>query len=225
MYKDGYRPLEFFIAQEKNNKNTLNDKSNKTILLAPSWGSKGTLEVCGIPLIEHLLNSDHLIYLRPHPMTLKHNQKLILEIKNIFQNNKNFILQDDLSNKEIFFQADMLITDWSGVAMEYSFGRLKPVLFINVPQKMNNPESHLLNIEPIEKSIRNKIGEIIHPDELDCINKVIDGMFKREKMFLEDIEFLRKKSVFNLGHSLEKASSRILKIANATRKRNVLSTN
>ena len=91
LYKDGYRPLEFIIDQEKNNGNSLINKSKKIILLAPSWGPNSILEFCGPSVIDHLLCSDHLVYLRPHPMTLKHSQKLILEIKNTFKRQRKCI--------------------------------------------------------------------------------------------------------------------------------------
>ena len=33
-----------------------------------------------------------------------------------------------------------MVSDWSGVAMEFAFGLERPVLFIDVPRKTNNPE-------------------------------------------------------------------------------------
>jgi hypothetical protein len=47
--------------------------------------------------------------------------------------------------------------DWSGVAMEFAFGLEKPVLFIDVPRKVNNPEYKTLRAVPLEVSYRDQI--------------------------------------------------------------------
>ena len=38
------------------------------------------------------------------------------------------------------FEADLMITDWSGIAYEYAYTTCKPVLFIDTPMKIMNPE-------------------------------------------------------------------------------------
>ena len=32
-----------------------------------------------------------------------------------------------------------MVSDWSGAALEYSFGLKKPVIFLDLPKKVNNP--------------------------------------------------------------------------------------
>ena len=54
-----------------------------------------------------------------------------------------------------------MISDWSGVAIEFALAFKKPVLFIDAPPKCKNPEYKKLNLVPIEISIRNKIGKIL----------------------------------------------------------------
>jgi YidC/Oxa1 family membrane protein insertase len=54
-----------------------------------------------------------------------------------------------------------MITDWSGASIEYAFTLERPVLFIDVPKKIHNPDYEKLPEIPLEISIRDKIGEII----------------------------------------------------------------
>ena len=51
-----------------------------------------------------------------------------------------------------------MISDWSGVAIEYAFAFEKPVLFIDTPQKINNPDCYQIDIVPLEdkNQIRNR---------------------------------------------------------------------
>jgi YidC/Oxa1 family membrane protein insertase len=62
-------------------------------------------------------------------------------------------------------QASLMISDWSGVVMEYAYGFEKPVLFIDLPRKINNPAYSQLGIEPMELSVRNEIGKVVHSEK------------------------------------------------------------
>ena len=46
------------------------------------------------------------------------------------RDNDHFIYSNNFSN-DVFFKAEYLITDWSGIAYEYSFSTLRPTIFIN----------------------------------------------------------------------------------------------
>ena len=41
-----------------------------------------------------------------------------------------------------YFDNDILISDWSGSAFEFAFGTLRPVIFLDLPKKINN-ESYI----------------------------------------------------------------------------------
>ena len=120
------------------------NNSIKNILLAPTWGKDSILDFCGIRLINILLEMGYNITLRPHPMTFKKNKKLIIKLIKLYNRNKNFILEDNVSSTNSFYDADIFITDWSGVAYEYAFGTERPILFIDVPQKVVNTKYKVL---------------------------------------------------------------------------------
>ena len=73
----------------------------------------------------------------------------------------------------------MMISDWSGAALDYALSQSKPVLFIDVPRKVNNPSYQESAIEPLEVFIRDKIGQVIPPDaslsflECRCLQRVL----------------------------------------------------
>ena len=72
---------------------------------------------------------------RPHPMTTKHKPELIQAIGNKFKANPLFELQTDIRNKSTLYESHAMISDWSGVAMEYAFACERPVIFKEVPQQ------------------------------------------------------------------------------------------
>ena len=92
-----------------------------------------------------------------------------LAVGNVYYNrvkNKHFILELDIRNLNSFFLSDCMISDWSGVAIEYAFALEKPVLYVDIPKKINNHDYNDLEIIPLEEKIRSQIGAIISPLEL-----------------------------------------------------------
>ena len=106
-------------------------------------------------------------------MTYKKSQKIIKKIEKKFQNNRYFELEQDIRNSNSFFLSDCMISDWSGAAIEYAFAFEKPVLYIDIPKKVNNPDYKNLEIIPIEEKIRTQIGVIVSPLELSNLSSKI----------------------------------------------------
>ncbi|WP_101758420.1 CDP-glycerol glycerophosphotransferase family protein [Oceanicoccus sp. KOV_DT_Chl] len=217
LYKDGYRRLESIINDVKKHRASVGEPSVngvKTVIIAPSWGENAILESCGIKTISVLLEAGYRTIVRPHPMTTKHKPELINSIISQFANHQRFQLQTDIRDHKTLYESHVMISDWSGVAMEYAFACERPVIFIDVPKKCNNPEADRVTQIPIEVSIRDKIGKIIPPNQLDLLPKAIEDIYQDSEKFIEQIRQTRDVSVFNLGNSLNGAVEEILKIAN-----------
>jgi len=177
------------------------EKNNRTILIAPSWGPNGLIETRGDELIQTLLNSGYDVILRPHPVTYKKSQGIIKEIEKKFQKNTHFKLEIDIRNSDSFFLSDCMISDWSGVAIEYAFGLEKPVLYVDIPKKMNNPDYKNLEIVPLEEKIRTQIGVVISPLELTNLPSKIENLCSNNEQIINKIRMVREETVFNLGKS------------------------
>jgi YidC/Oxa1 family membrane protein insertase len=115
---------------------------------------------------------------------------------------------------ESILNSDILITDWSGIAMEFAFTRLKPVLFVDVPKKINNPAYKNIEIEPIEILIRDEIGVIMPETELDEISKYIYLLLNNSKSYEEKIKVIRNNSIFNIEKSGNAGAKEIINLLN-----------
>jgi len=197
----------------KNQKNYTNDKKKK-IIIAPSWGKKGLLETKGIELVKILLDAGYHVTVRPHPMTIRKWPKKIKAIKNEFDNEPNFEMETDVSLFESIYSAYGLISDWSGIAIEYAFVCEMPVFYIDVSQKINNSSYNKIQCNPLEFSIRNLIGKIISPNDLSSLPKVIESTYEENNNFKTIIQEVRNKTIFNLGQSGIKGAQEILQILN-----------
>jgi YidC/Oxa1 family membrane protein insertase len=219
LFRDGYRPLEFLISENEAYK-VARDKHKKIkILIAPTWGENNIFNHCIDELLKNLVISDYEIHLRPHPMTLRNNYSQIQELKKRYSSNNNFILNEDHVDRKILFESDILITDWSGVGIEYGLGLLKPVIYIDTPKKNLNPEYRRINITPIEIGIRAKIGKILNIRELSSIEEIISETIKTYNK--NKVSILRDKFVFMKDNGLYKSAKKVISIANSNHSRNI----
>ena len=184
----------------------------KKILVAPSWGKKGLLETKGLELVKILLDAGYHVTVRPHPMTVRKWPKIVKTIRNEFEYNSNFEMETDVSSSESLYSTYGLISDWSGIGFEYAFVCERPVLYVDVPHKNNNPDYNKISYESLESSIRNLIGVVISPNELEGIPKIIESTYENIDLFKTKVQEVRNKTVFNLGQSGIKGAQEIVKI-------------
>ena len=103
-----------------------------------------------------------------------------------------------ISNQSLL-SADLLITDWSGIAFEYSFASIRPVLFINTPKKVHNENWQKYENQPMEIVLRDGCGISLNIDELSKISSVIDDFFNNYEKYKEHIVKLREEYIYNFG--------------------------
>ena len=211
----GYYRLERIYNKYKN----LNSKleKRKHILIAPSWGQQNIIESCGIEVVKRLLGLGFKVTLRPHPETVRRSPELLAKYFDLFASDSktlnvssDFFLETSVSGDESMLSADLLITDLSGIALEYSFGTLRPVLFIDLPKKIQNKNYKILEMEPIELSLRPEIGKILNVDDLENLEVVVKQLINDKNYYKDKIESLRKENVFEFGNSSKVASKAIL---------------
>tara|TARA_B100001123_G_scaffold445097_1_gene595785 strand:- start:551 stop:1717 length:1167 start_codon:yes stop_codon:yes gene_type:complete len=172
-----------------------------TVLLAPTWGENSILPVYGEIIIDILLQSGYRVITRPHPETTRKSPELIQKISDRFGANDCFELDADPTGDLGMRQASLMISDWSGVAMEYAYGFEKPVLFIDLPRKINDPGYSQLGIEPMEVSIRNEIGKVVPPEKIPELPTEIADLLSEDSRLIDDIRSSRANQVFNQGTS------------------------
>ncbi len=210
LIKAGYYRLERVYNSYKRKKPTR--KKQKTILVAPSWGDDNLLKTCGEQMVKKILESGNRVIVRPHPETIRRSPLLIKTLKKSFSKNKLFTLETSTATDDSLINADLLITDLSGVALEYAFGTERPVLFVDVPFKTKNKNYKKLGIEPFEVSIRNKIGLVISPKKINNINQKVNLLIKNRNKYKKKIRKIRSENIFGFGKSSEIGALYIIKL-------------
>ena len=218
LIKYGFGRLDTLLQEKQKFRNTYTEDKN-LILIIPTYGEKNLLQICGKELIEILLKADFTVILRPHYRTFKDSKKLINSIIKNFGNHNNFILEKGVIPSDKFHNSKCLISDWSGISLEYAFTFERPVVFIDTPKKILNPDSGDITMEPIEISIREKIGRVVSTNNLEKIPEIIKNL-ENENLLSEQIRKIRSETVYNLGNSVKIGSEIIEKMYNEPNKLN-----
>ena len=200
------------LLQEKEKFAKSDSNLKDLILITPSYGDENLLEKCGIELIDTLLKSDFRVLLRPHFRTLRDSKELIDSIKNKFGKNPSFIFEDGVIPPEYFHNSICMISDWSGISMEYAFTFERSVIFIDVPKKILNPDADDFPLEPIEISIRKKIGHIVSTNNIREIQNIINNLNNNTEDFKKQLKLIRQNTVFNISTSSKIGANYIEKL-------------
>lgn len=175
VFKSKYR----FIEENLNS----SSKSKKyDLLIAPSWNTDFFKLNCHKVLHESLSKNFINYKFRPHPMSFKKKEISLKEL-----NRMNIPLDDSsLVNLKDF---DFLISDWSGIFIEFALINQRKSFLINTSKKRNNSNFESYINQPVEITKRELFGKIFNIDNLDILVKEIVSQKNNTK--LKDKEIVK----------------------------------
>ena len=186
-----------------------------TALLAPTWGEQSTLHVCGEPLIAALLGAGIGVILRPHYQTTRLAPQVVERLVARFGSDPGFRYVERMEESASLFESDLLVCDWSAMAIEYALGLGKPVLFVDVPPRVRNPRYAELGLEPMEMRIRRELGTVLPLDRVWEAPRYVAELLLRGADFRKRIAERREEWGFNFGRSAEVGAREIARIADS----------
>ena len=193
------------IQSEKGESSDVNKEARPQILIAPSWQKNSIFDTCLDALLEGLFKLDVKIIIRPHPEFVKRFGGKVKAISEKYSSRlgEDFEIQTDFSSNSTVYTSDVVITDWSSIAQEFSYSTKKPSLFINTPMKVMNPEWQKIDIVPMDIWGRDKIGVSVDIDDLNKIDEIVNEMLLNEDKYKEDIEDFLYNYLYNFGCAAE----------------------
>ena len=168
------------------------------ILIAPTWYAEGVLKTCLLSLLEILSATSYQICLRPHPEFIKREKKTWRKLSKMVKT-KNIIIDTAPSVYTHLSDAAVLITDRSGIAFEFSFSSRRPVIFIDTPLKMQNPDWKKIHLEPVENQFRYEIGTGVAVEDLNLLPEIIKKVSSGHDL-KHDYAAAENKMVFDSSH-------------------------
>ena len=112
-------------------------------------------------------------------------------------------MEDNIAGFDEYLASDILVSDWSGAALEFAFGLERPVIYIDLPLKVNNPDYQSIDATPLEKFIRSRIGTVIDPWDISRIGETVRNIIENYSDLVPAIRAARDEWIFNVGKSRE----------------------
>ncbi|MBQ8189477.1 MAG: membrane protein insertase YidC [Lachnospiraceae bacterium] len=199
----GYTLLDEMRQEYKNSNKSMEKSQTQKVLIAPSWQEDNIVDSCLEEILDNLKGKDYEVIVRPHPQHVRHRKEYMENLKKRYESDKSIVIQTDFSSNDTVFEADLMITDWSGIAYEYAYTTQKPVLFINTPMKVMNPEYEKIDTVPLNIMLREQIGCSLETDQLSDIEECVSKLLHEKDKFYDKIGAFTEEYVYNLGSSAQ----------------------
>ena len=201
------------LLQSEGSAVPLTAKSGAHVLSAPTWGDQALLETCGDELVDIIIKAGYQVTVRPHPMTMRHRSSLVRDLEIRFGPTGSFEIDRETESERSMLASNLLITDWSGIALEYAFALAKPIVFIELPMKVNNPDYQRIGLEPLELKLRSEIGTRVPTDQIGSLPERITALLNNSEKNTSRLHDLRDQWIFNVGKSATVGADYIAKLA------------
>ena len=190
----------------------LENKFKNHILIAPSWNyaDKNFFNNCLFELIQILIKLKKKVTLRPHNEHFYRYKNEIIEIESNFKSSEYFCLDVNDDNLKSMQSSDFLITDNSGIAIEYFAIFKRPVMYFDEYPKIHNESFSDINLNYIEEQIKHSFGYSCKKKDISILDKKIIEMtttFSQKKPLLDEYF---KKNFYNFGNSAKVYLNEIL---------------
>ena len=182
------------------------------IMIAPSYQKDCIPDSCLDALIDSIVTSNPgcIVVFRPHPQYVRRFPAKMQTISERYTNRADVIMESDFSKPSTMDASDVLVTDWSGIAYEFAYKTRRPVVFIDTPMKVINPEWEKVGLKPTDISYRDEVGVSVPLADVSSAGRAVARMLADPARFSAKIDALFEREFFNPGHAGEVAGKYIL---------------
>ncbi len=215
LVEHGYGRLDSIMHNVERGGSKLPTAGPKRILYAPSWGGFGApepLQSHGEALTARLLEAGFHLTVRSHPMSQITSRPYLDAFAARFRHHPLFVYEEDVGEEVSLHQSHLMISDWSGAAFDFAYGLERPVLFMDIPRKINNPDYEELGLAPLEEMVRGEIGRIMPPAATGDMVAAAGQMIAETDLYAAAIRQSRARNVFNIGESGKRGAEHILEL-------------
>ncbi|MCK5735424.1 MAG: CDP-glycerol glycerophosphotransferase family protein, partial [Spirochaetaceae bacterium] len=156
------------------------DTDKITVLVAPTWGPNGALQRFGSNLITSLLDAGFKVILRPHPQQYRSEKKLLFNIRKTLTSREHIIWDDNHSGHQSMADADIMISDLSGVIFDFAFVYMKPVITLDYKLDTRGFEYEDLKGPIWEKEISKSLGAVFTESKIDNLHLLVNSIYLKK---------------------------------------------
>lgn len=196
--------------KEKADKLSKEEKADKLILLAPSWGPSSILNKYGEKMIDALIKTGYKIAVRPHPQMAISDPKLLAFLKEKYPDSDRFSWNADNDNFDILSKSDIMITDFSGIIFDYCLVFDKPLIYADTSMDLSPYDAAWID-EPLWRlEVLKKLGVKLCEEQFDDMKSIIDNLSSNDE-FKKGREEVKATAWQFIGESAERTVDYLVK--------------
>ena len=188
------------------------DGTEKTVLLAPSWGKSAILARFGEKMLDALLRTGHHIIVRPHPQSFVSEKELMDRLTGKYPDSERLEWDRSNDNFESLKRADLLISDFSGVVFDFAFVFEKPVIYADTSFDPKPYDASWLDDPIWNYEVMKDIGIRLTEENADDIGKLIDTCLTSPEL-KASIRKAREASWEHIGESASRTADYLIEKA------------
>ena len=199
LIKTGYFYFDY-LKDRINNQVEANE-----ILIAPSWNynQKNFINENLEEIIRSVLKKGHNVKFRPHPENFKRSMNIINSFKKKFFDEK-FILDENTENINSMENAKCLITDNSGIAIEFLLLFKKPVLYFEDIDKVHNTKFNEYNdLVTMDQKVKKTFGYIFKKEDIKDLDTIINKSISDFRNKDAEINDFINNNFYNYGMTIK----------------------
>ena len=150
--------------------------TERTVLLAPSWGESSILNRYGETFIDSLIATGYNIIVRPHPQSMASEKDLMTHLMSKYKDGDKFSWNFDNDNFDVLNKSDIMITDFSGIIFDYTFIFDKPLIYADTSFDTAPYDAAWIEDEPLWRfEVLKKLGVKLKEKDFSRMKEVIDS--------------------------------------------------
>ena len=201
LIESGYFYFDY-LSEKISNKNQARD-----ILIAPSWNydHRNFINENFIKIIDYLINKEMNVIFRPHPEHFKRSKEILEKIKDKFNNFENFYFDEHDENFLSMEKSKCLLTDASGISIEFLILFRRPVLYLFDKDKIHNKDIlDFTGLKSIDEIIRDKFGYTFYEKDINSLDTIIEKTAVNFQSKIQLLDNFIKNNFFNFGNTKKK---------------------
>ena len=171
-----------------------------TLLLASSWGASSLLNRYGEKILKAALATGYHIIVRPHPQSFTAEKELLARLAAAFPDSGQLEWNRDADNFDALRRSDIMISDFSGVMLDFSLVFGKPVIYADTSFDKSPYDAWWLEDEKWVFKALPRIGRQLLPEHLDRLKEIVDETLKSPGM-RQSLEEVRNEAWAHRGES------------------------
>ena len=184
------------------------------ILMAPSWGESAILKKYGESILDALIATRYKIIVRPHPQSFMSEKHMIEPLIEKYKESDSFKWNRDNDNFNVLHEADVLITDFSGIIFDYALVFDKPLIYADTSYDSSPYDSAWLDEELWRFKVLPNLGVKLEQKDFSNLKDIIDNLMQngsfqknRDKIRNEAWQYRGEGAVRVVDYLIEKHDS------------------